>query len=173
MIKKLTAVLLVMFLLIAAFPGASFAEGEETAGPSVEPTTEAPASEEPQPKEAPVTTDTPAVTAAGVKGDAAESDALKESISGPDAKLSAKILQLVDEKFLPKGVTKNELLSQMKEQRQIKEGPVTNGTDSKPSELLYVYIQLKKGSDFSVLSPYVAEIVNKDEAYGGAAAMFQ
>ncbi len=122
----------------------------------------------PEPSKTPALTETPGTA---IKDDALELSALKEHMSGTEQKLSTSILQLVNDSFLPEGATKEGLMAQMKEQGQIMEGPVTNSVQSVPAgTYLYVYIRMKQGSDFNVIKPYVAQIVNSDKDYALAAA---
>ena len=86
-----------------------------------------------------------------------------ESMSASERKLSSNLLQLTDSKYLPDEITQNEIINQMKEQGQIKEKPVTNGTDGHSSAYnVYVYIKLEKGCDPDILSQYVSQVINQD-----------
>lgn len=105
------------------------------------------------------------------KPDISELSSSKQTLSDSEKKLSSRILQLTDNKFLPDGMSQNELVNQMEEQHQIEIVPVTHNKDGKSSGLnVYVYIKLAKGSNSDILLPYVSQVANKDEGFGLVAA---
>ncbi len=94
-------------------------------------------------------------------------DVLSES----QKKLSTRLLQLLNEDFLPPATTQSQIISQMEKLGQLAISPVINGADSESSGLeIYVYINFEKGADTSIFKQHVKRIVDKDEDYGLAAA---
>ncbi len=98
--------------------------------------------------------------------DISEANEKKDAMSSAEKKLSYQLLQLTDSQYLLPETSRNELISQMKEQRQIVEAPVLNSTNGLSSGLnVYVYIKLKERSSPSKLSKYVSKIEDQDMDY--------
>ena len=140
--KRFIALAIIFVLLISAFPVSAFA----------------------------VTTpknETPGKLKAGKTQEStnfAPPDNKKATNNSSQKKLSTTLLQLTDDEYLPKGKTRNQLIQQMKKQKQISEPPQKRGQNNdKPVTRVYVYIQLKKGVDLSILDPFVLEVINKDK----------
>ena len=93
------------------------------------------------------------------------------ALSESQKKLSTRLLQLMNEDFLPPATTQSQIINQMEKLGQLAISPVTNGADSESSGLeTYVYISFEKGADTSIFKPHVKRIVDKDESYGLASA---
>jgi hypothetical protein len=77
-------------------------------------------------------------------------------------KLSSALLGLADEKYLPQGVTKEQLLKQMKDQEEISD--FTEGNSN--VTCVYVYIQITNGAGFADLNKHVVktEVMDKDQS---------
>ena len=100
----------------------------------------------------------------GKKPDVTQISSLKKEMSLAQKKLSSDLLQATDEKFLPKGTTKKQILNRMRGQKQLKEmAAKTNGlTTAAAKTSVFVYVQMAEGADFDILKPYVTEIKNTD-----------
>ncbi len=95
-----------------------------------------------------------------------EANEKKDAMDSTEKKLSYQLLQLTDSQYLLPDTSRNELISQMKEQRQIAQAPVLNNANGLSSGLnVYVYIELKEGSTPGMLSKYVSKIEDQDMNY--------
>ena len=95
----------------------------------------------------------------------------KEGMTEAEQKLSTTMLQLTNSKYLPDGMSQNDLISQMKDMDQITQMPIVNGTDGSASGFeVYVYIKLNEGENLIVLEPYISRMVDEDADIGLAAA---
>lgn len=98
--------------------------------------------------------------------DISDLNEMKDSMSSVEKKLSFQLLQLADSQYLLPDTSRNELINQMKEQRQIAEASVINNTNGFSSGLnVYVYVKLKEGNSPGVLSKYVSKIEDQDMDY--------
>ncbi len=98
--------------------------------------------------------------------DICESNEKKDSLDTIEKKLSNTLLQLTDVEFLLPNTSHSELISQMKEQKQMTEAPVLYHADGASSELnVHVYIKLKEGYTPSILSKYISKIEDHNSGY--------
>ena len=98
--------------------------------------------------------------------DISEANEKKDAMDSVEKKLSYQLLQLTDSQYLLPDMSRNELIDQMKEQRQIAEAPVLNNANGSSSGLnVYVYVKLKEGSTPGILSKYVSKIEDQDMDY--------
>lgn len=78
-------------------------------------------------------------------------------------KLSSNLWPLVDDAYLPEGKTISEVLTEMKDQGQISDMPVTNGASSAVETGVYVYIRLHSGYDLETVEPFLLSLENYDQ----------
>ena len=98
--------------------------------------------------------------------DISEVNEKKDAMDSVEKKLSYQLLQLADSQYLLPNTSRNELIDQMKEQRQIAEAPVLNNANGSSSGLnVYVYVKLKEGNTPNILSKYVSKIEDQDMDY--------
>jgi|GEM_PF-2718137 len=88
----------------------------------------------------------------------------KPELTKAQEKLSTDLLQLLDSRFLPTGMTMEELEHEMNQQHQLMwvnaNGSVSNNETGSPA--VYVYIKTFENSNTSSLSPFVVEITGTD-----------
>ena len=97
--------------------------------------------------------------------------AKKAKLSNSQQKLETRLLQLLNEEFLPSGKSKNDLIREMQKEGQLsKESFITRSEEAILSAQAYVYIDLMPGSAISDLDSYVSEIVNSSSEYNMAVA---
>ena len=93
-----------------------------------------------------------------------------KNLSEAQQKMSTNLLQITDVLSLPQGLSKNTLVNQMIEQKQLRDKPVSNGIESGSALEAYVYISLNEGASIDSIKPFVAKLVSKDISYGLVAA---
>jgi parallel beta-helix repeat protein len=94
------------------------------------------------------------------------------ALNGAELKFSTELLQLTNETFLPAGMTRQELVSRLQTQRAYQSsGQVVRGVDTRaPSEVVYVYVTLSRGTPLSVVDPYAWRVRDRDESWSIVAA---
>ena len=98
--------------------------------------------------------------------DLSEVNEIKDAMDSVEKKLSYQLLQLTDSQYLLPNTSRNELIEQMKEQRQIAEAPMLNNANGSSSGFnVYVYVKLKEGNTPNILSKYVSKIEDQDMDY--------
>lgn len=93
-------------------------------------------------------------------------DKKKDLLTGGKLKISTDLLQLVDDNFVPKGKTKQQLKEEMRANKQYKVSTSTYSNVSDSSERVYVYVYLKQGVDIYATDGYMQEITNRDAKNG-------
>ena len=81
-----------------------------------------------------------------------------------EKKLDSSLLQLVDDRFIPNGQSKDKLVEQMKGQKQIVNLPDKVNPQGKLVLGVNVYIKLKKGADIDSIQSYVIGIKHRGYA---------
>lgn len=98
-------------------------------------------------------------------------NAMKAALEPDKRKLSTKLLQLIDEEFLPPGESEDEIKQQMINNKQMAmAGQRTRGGEKAADDLVYVYINLEEGVNSKLIEPYSFKIENYNQKYGLAAA---
>lgn len=87
----------------------------------------------------------------------------KDGLDASQKKLSSNLLALTDDTYLLQGESRSDLLSEMKDQGQISQMPVSNGISTASKTGVYVYIRLQGDYDIDTLKPYCLSIENYDE----------
>jgi hypothetical protein len=89
----------------------------------------------------------------------------KREISGARKKLGTDLLQLIDERFLLPGQTKEEVRKQMQSLKQFRPaGSVKRVNKKVAGDLVYVYISLRPSAGTDVVLPYAWEVTDRDES---------
>jgi len=106
--------------------------------------------------------------------DIAQLNEKKAKLNYAQNKLETRLLQLLNEEFLPPGKSKNDLIREMQDQGQLSdETYITRSEEGILSAQAFVYINLIPGTDMNEIDSYVSEVVNSSSEYNLAAAWVQ
>lgn len=94
--------------------------------------------------------------------DVSNFDSLKLAMSEEDGKLSTGLLQLTDDKYLPEGASRKNVIGGMQAQGEI--NTAGSGKGALTAEQVHVYIQLAEGADTNIIKPYVSKIESRDKS---------
>lgn len=96
-----------------------------------------------------------------------KSRSLRSGMTAAKGKLSTDLLQLIDDRFLFSSMSIEKLKEDMiKKKQMVRSGSKVRGVKAISSDAVYVYIQLGRGQDPTIVNPYVANVANTDRNNG-------